>query len=253
MNIPRIASIVCLSLCLSPLGHAADFASTEAKLRTAMKSDVRTPEEVLRDAERKPIETLSFFGLRDDMKVVELMPGGGWFTKLLAPTLAERGQLIIALGTDGVATNLLNKPGFEKVKVAATQSKMYRPEGSSLYNLELPKSDVENADLVVTFRNYHNFGVDGRRAVNKFAHDSLKKGGLYGVLDHTRRHMEPDGPENGRRVDPVLCIKEVQEAGFVLVDYSRLHFHPDDELRYEVGRKSVTGNTDRFALIFRKL
>ena len=81
---------------------------------------------------------------------------------------------------------------------------------------------------------------------------ALKPGGLYGVLDHTRRHMEPDGPENWRRMDPVLVIKEVQAAGFQLVDYSDIHFTPDDELRYEVGRKSVTGNTDRFTLLFRK-
>jgi predicted methyltransferase len=53
-------------------------------------------------------------------------------------------------------------------------------------------------------------------------------------------------------MDPVLIIKEVQEAGFQLVDYSTLHYRPDDELRYEVGRKSVTGNTDRFTLLFIK-
>ena len=53
-------------------------------------------------------------------------------------------------------------------------------------------------------------------------------------------------------MDPVLVIKEVQAAGFVLEDFSNLHFKPDDELRYEVGRKTVTGNTDRFVLLFRK-
>ncbi|MFZ1625433.1 MAG: methyltransferase, partial [Gammaproteobacteria bacterium] len=55
-----------------------------------------------------------------------------------------------------------------------------------------------------------------------------------------------------RRVDPVLAIKEVQAAGFVFEDFTNLHYIPDDELRYEVGRRSVTGNSDRFALRFRK-
>ena len=72
------------------------------------------------------------------------------------------------------------------------------------------------------------------------------------MVDHTRRHMEPDGPENIRRVDPVQLIKELQSSGFVFVDYSRVHFKPDDELRYEVGRATVTGNTDRFTMIFKK-
>jgi predicted methyltransferase len=64
--------------------------------------------------------------------------------------------------------------------------------------------------------------------------------------------MEDDGPENRRRIDPVLAIKEIQAAGFRLVDYSKLHYRPDDELRYEVGRASVTGNTDRWTLKFIK-
>jgi predicted methyltransferase len=104
--------------------------------------------------------------------------------------------------------------------------------------------------MVLTFRNYHNFDAAGRAALNKAVHDALKPGGIYGVVDHTRRHMQEDDPENGRRMDPVLAIKEIQAAGFELVDFSDLHYIPDDELRYEVGRKTVTGNTDRFTLKF---
>ena len=64
--------------------------------------------------------------------------------------------------------------------------------------------------------------------------------------------MQSENDENGRRVDPVLVIKEVEAAGFEFVDYSNLHYKADDELRYEVGRKSVTGNSDRFTLLFKK-
>ena len=64
--------------------------------------------------------------------------------------------------------------------------------------------------------------------------------------------MQPHSAEVWRRVDPVQVIKEVQAVGFKLLDYSDLHYKPDDELRYEVGRKSVTGNTDRFTLLFEK-
>jgi predicted methyltransferase len=65
--------------------------------------------------------------------------------------------------------------------------------------------------------------------------------------------MQADDNENGRRVDPVLAIKEIQASGFELVDYSDLHYRADDELLYEVGRRSVTGNTDRWTLKFKKL
>jgi len=72
------------------------------------------------------------------------------------------------------------------------------------------------------------------------------------VVDHTRRHMQATSNENRRRIDPVLAIKEIQAAGFILEDYATLHYRLDDELRYEVGRKTVAGNTDRFTLKFRK-
>jgi len=217
-----------------------------------MASDVRTEEEVARDQNRLPVETLEFFGLRDDMKVIELIPGGGWYTKLLAPVLAENGDFYVALGTGRVQETVLNQPGFEQVKVVATDAKMYRPEGSRKYALELDGLGVDNADMVFTFRNYHNFGPEGRAAMNAAVFAALKPGGVYAVVDHTRRHMEADNNENVRRTDPVLAILEIEKAGFDFVGYSDLHFRPDDTLVYEVGRKTVTGNTDRWALKFMK-
>jgi predicted methyltransferase len=89
--------------------------------------------------------------------------------------------------------------------------------------------------------------------MNQAAHKALKKGGIYALVDHTRRHMQVDNSENGRRVDPVMAIKEIQDSGFELVDYSDLHYRADDELQYEVGRRSVSGNTDRWTLKFKKI
>jgi len=244
-----------LALLLASCSYAAlaeDFDAVEAKLKAAMQSDVRTTGEIDRDANRKPVETLEFFGLRDDMKVVELLPGGGWYTKLLAPVLAENGEFYVALGTSNVQANLLDKAGFDKVGVLAEDAKIYRPEGSRTYALEMGGLGITDVDIVFTFRNYHNFGAEGRAALNKAVYDALKPGGIYAVVDHSRRPMEPDNPENRRRIDPVLAIKEIQGAGFELVDFSDLHYRPDDELRYEVGRKTVTGNTDRWTLKFRK-
>ena len=248
-SIPFLAAAL---LCTS--AAANDFDAVEAKLEVAMASEVRTERDIERDRNRAPVETLRFFGLRDDMRIVELLPGGGWYTKLLAPVMAENGEFYVAFGTGRVEKSLAGEKGFENINIVARDAKLYRPEGSRFYALELDGDGlgVENADMVLTFRNYHNFGPEGRAAMNKAAYEALKPGGIYAVVDHSRRQMEADNDENRRRMDPVLAIKEIQAAGFELVDFSTLHFRPDDELRYEVGRKTVTGNTDRFTLKFRK-
>lgn len=232
--------------------YADDYSAVETKLKAAMEADIRTPAEVDRDRNRKPVETLEFFGLRDDMKVVELLPGGGWYTKLLAPVMAENGEFYVALGSGRVKERVLNQAGFDHVQVVAEDANIFRPEGSRTYAIEMSGLGVEDADIVFTFRNYHNFGEDGRMAMNSAVYEALKPGGIYAVVDHSRRHMEGDSDENRRRLDPVLAIKEIQSAGFELVDFSTLHFRPDDELRFEVGRKTVTGNTDRWTLKFKK-
>jgi len=234
------------------LAFADDFDAVEAKLEAALKADIRTDKEKDRDRNRRPVDTLKFFGLRDDMKIVELIPGGGWYTKLLAPVVQDNGEYYAAFGTGRISKSLVTEPGFEDIQVIATDSKLYRKEDARFYSLETNGLGVDGMDMVLTFRNYHNFDDEGRAAMNKAAFDALKSGGVYAVVDHTRRHMEGDNDENRRRIDPVLAIHEIEAAGFDFVNYSDLHYRADDELRYEVGRKTVTGNTDRWTLKFVK-
>lgn len=225
---------------------AADFDAVEAKLKSAMAAEGRPEGDVKRDRNRKPIQTLKFLGLRDNMKVVEIIPGGGWYTRLLAPVLEDKGELHLAYGAD----RALKIEGLNNLKNAAKNAKIsFSSEGMGIADANI---NVKRADMVLTFRNYHNLSDSSRETMNKQAYKVLKKGGIYGVVDHTRRHMEPKNNENGRRFDPVLAIKEIQAAGFEFVDYSDLHYRSDDELRYEVGKKSVTGNSDRWTLKFKK-
>ncbi len=241
-----------LLLVSAGMAFADDFDAVEAKLKAAMTADIRTDAEKDRDRNRRPVDTLRFFGLRDNMKILELLPGGGWYSKLLAPVVQDNGEYFAALGTGRISESLVTEPGFQDIQVIATDSKVYRKDGARAYTLETDGFGVTDFDMVLTFRNYHNFDAEGRAAMNKAAFDALKPGGIYAVVDHTRRHMEGDTPENGRRIDPVLAIHEIQAAGFEFVDYSDLHYRPDDELRYEVGRKTVTGNTDRWTFKFVK-
>jgi predicted methyltransferase len=224
----------------------------DAKVEAALAAEGRPANDVARDANRRPLATLKFFGLEDDMRVLELLPGGGWYTRILAPVLAENGQLYVALGTGNVEENIAPLPGFEKIEILETTANLRRPPGSRHYVMDDFEFGVSDLDMVLTFRNVHNFGEEGRMMMHRQSFDALKSGGVYGVVDHTRRHMERDDNENRRRIDPVLVIKEVQAAGFEFVDYSDLHFRADDELEYEVGRRSVSGNTDRFTFLFRK-
>jgi predicted methyltransferase len=224
----------------------------DTKVAGALAAESRPEADRERDMNRRPLQTLRFFGLKDNMRVLELIPGGGWYTRVLAPVLAENGKLYVAIGTDRVRKNVLGQPGFEQVERLDITDNLHRPKGSRVYTVDDFDFGLTGLDMVLTFRNLHNFGADGRATINSQAFKALKSGGLYGVVDHTRRHMESDNCENRRRLDPVLAIKEILEQGFEFVDYSDLHYRADDELEYEVGRRSVTGNTDRFTLLFRK-
>ena len=241
----------CVIAALS-LSAVAQEDSVEAKIRAAMAGDVRSEADVARDRNRKPVETLQFFQLSDDMRVLELLPGGGWYTKLLAPVMRENGELYVSIGTNNVQQNLLTEPGFDHVKVLDIGVELVRDGPFGTRNVEPFEFGVRDVDLVLTFRNWHNFTPEGRANLNAAVFQALRSGGLFGVIDHSRRHMATLTAETRRRVDVVDIIREALDAGFEFVDYSDLHYRPDDELRFEVGRATVTGNTDRFTLLFRK-
>jgi len=233
---------------------AQDDGVLRDKVLAALHNDaLMSAEEQAREAERQPAEVLSFFRLREDMKVMELLPFGGWYSKILAQVLQDSGKLYVTQPEVGGYSDdmraMLALPGMESVEEIAWGRTA--PEGESPWSAS-GSWDVEPLDLVLTFRNYHNFGYDDRMAINKSAFDALKSGGWYGIVDHTRRHLEADSRANGRRVDPVLVIKEVQDSGFVLEDYSNVLSRPQDELKLEVAQPEVVGQTDRFVLLFRK-
>jgi len=232
------------------MAQPANPTDFQQRVMAAMQGEIRSDEDRARDTNRMPAEVLEFFRMREDMRVIEILPAGGWYTKILAPVLRERGKLYVTHPPGFYADafdQIADLPGLEAVEQigwgASGGSGPFGPSG---------RWDVEPVDLVLTFRNYHNFTPADRMTVNRSSFDALKPGGYYGVVDHTRRHMEAGNRENGRRVDPVLAIREIEAAGFEFVDFSDLLARPADELTYEVGNPAVSGHTDRFTLLFRK-
>ena len=242
-------NLICImSVLLSSQLMAADSAATRDKIEQALTSSFRDAAETARDANRKPGEVLEFFGLEDDMKVLEISPATGYWSKLVGPTLCENGgELIFSVGvSDDFKNDVMSLDGLECSSAINNDI--------TLRNLPEFSFDDSQFDMVLTFWNLHNPSVEGRENLNEAAFSALKSGGIYGVVDHTRRHLEPTSREaqNGRRLDPVLIIKEMIDVGFEFVDFSPMHYHPEDDLSQEVGTPGVRGNTDRFTMSFRK-
>ncbi len=260
MNHPKfaLAAAIAATLLLAALPARAQMAPAAPKSETALAiekalaSDIRTPEERARDArERKPVQTLEFFGLQPNMSVVELLPGAGWYTKILGQVLADKGKLYVAIGGERLAPRL-KEWKLDKVEVPAIKAEMKPSAQFGVFQVDSFDIPVKNVDMVLTFRNYHNMTAASRAKLNTAVLGMLKPGGIYGIVDHTARHNEPLNAETWRRIDPVLVIKEAEAAGFEFVDFSNLHYRPDDELRYDSQRPTLAGYSDRFTLKFRK-
>ncbi|MCC6296036.1 MAG: SEL1-like repeat protein, partial [Pseudomonadales bacterium] len=203
-------------------------------LRAAIDSDQRTPAFAARDRYRHPYETLRFFGIRPDQTVVEIWPGAGWYTEILAPYLRERGKLYAAHFPAAAPLPYYRQLRADfTAKMAADPARYDRVELTEF--LPPDHTDIAppgSADLVLTFRNVHNWTMRGggeARTLAAFAafHSALKPGGVLGVVDHRLPADRPltDQEESGYlREDFVIAVAE--RAGFVLAARSELNATP---------------------------
>lgn len=257
---------------------AAEFdAKTAAAVDAAINGDHRTDAQKARDAARKPREVLEFLGFRSDMTVVEIWPGGGWYTQILAPALKDDGALYAA-GADP------NDPyGFQRrglgtfLKMMGDNPELYRHVVVTTMSLPY-KIDVApkgSADMVVTFRNVHNWFMElfggGKYAVLPFQamYDALKPGGTLGIVDHRWPDPATEDPvaANGY-VSKERTIALAESVGFELVAESDMLANPRDTRDHERGvwslppnfsagdknreRYAAIGESDRFLLKFLK-
>ncbi|MCL1104113.1 methyltransferase [Shewanella algicola] len=209
-------------------------------LAKAVASEFRTAENKLRDNHRHPAETLAFFDIKPEQTVIELWPGGGWYAEILAPYLAEKGKY--------VAANFETEPAADTKQTAYYKSAGLRFEKwvsdnkASVGNVQFVTLDPpakfslgkdNSADHVLTFRNLHNWAMKGElEGVFKAAHDVLKVGGSFGVVEH--RANIGMAAESGY-MDENQMVELAKKYGFELTASSEINANPKDSKDYPKG------------------
>ena len=217
----------------------ASAAHADDALKAAIASKDRTQANVTRDGARHPYETLSFFGIKPTMTVVELAPGGGWYTEILAPYLRDKGTLIAAAdsttsaneGAKRSAAGLTKKFEANPAMYGKVQRGVFEPPRE--YNFAAPNS----VDLVVTFRNIHNWtgGSESQiKDIFKSVHTALKPGGIFGVVEHRMPAARP-ADQNSGYLHEATVIKMIESAGFKLVAKSEINANPRDTADHNKG------------------
>jgi predicted methyltransferase len=252
INSKVIASVLYAALTLTATpSHAAQIPGA---IGAAVASDARPEADKARDANRKPAETVAFAGVKPGDQVGELLPGGGYYTRILSKVVGEHGH-VYAFAPPPLASAPADMPDFSARVRAIAADPSYANVSVVLQQLNDVRFPAP-LDLVWTSQNYHDFhniaGVDVA-VLNKQVFDALKPGGVYLVLDHAA------APGAGssvtatlHRIDPETVKKEVLAAGFVLEASSPLLRRTDDPHTATVFDAAIRGKTDQFILKFRK-
>ncbi|WP_333681750.1 methyltransferase [Dyella sp.] len=219
---------------LVPPTSASDF--TSGQLDSVLAGSWRSAHNKARDVYRHPKATLQFLGLQPDKTVIEITPGGGWYTEILAPLLRDNGHYIAAVsGGNG---------GEDKQDADALRAKFkadpaqYGKASVVIYN---PKAPVfgppGSADMVLTFRNVHNWTMAGNaEAMFKAFYTVLKTGGTLGVVDHRAAPGATLESSKGSGYLPTdYVIKLATDAGFKLDGQSEINANPKDTKNYPKG------------------
>ncbi len=231
-----MAAGAALLLCVS-----AAQAAPPANVAAALSAPDRTDADKTRDAARKPAEMLEFSGVKSGDKVGELVPGGGYFTRLLSAAVGPSGKVYAAVPV----------ADLEKAKAAAKGN--VEPVGMTPDSLGLP----EPVDLIFTAQNYHDFHLKRLNldvaAVNKRLYDALKPGGVLLIIDHAAAPGAPiETADSLHRIDPAVVRREVEAAGFKFVGENNAVRNPADPKTASVFDPAIRGKTDQFVYKFQK-
>jgi predicted methyltransferase len=260
-------------LTLAPLLPACSTTPPpDTQLQSLIAGPQRSAKNSVRDVYRHPYETLTYFGLRNDQTVVEIEPGSGaWWTEILAPYLHDHGQYYAAgpANDDTSAEAVSSRVGFA-AKLASDPAIYNKVIVTQFDGERLDIAPPGSADMVLTFRNLHNWIADGTApaALHAF-YRALKPGGVLGIEDHRGRTDQPQDPKAASgyvRQDYAIAL--VEKAGFKLVGASEIDANPKDTKDYPAGvwtlpptlrlkdqdraKYLAIGESDRFLLKFIK-
>ena len=221
---------------------AAEEVAPAMTLAEAVGSDLRSEEEKARDAWRHPAQTLEFFGLEPDDKVVEVWPGGGWYTNILAPWLGSGGGTLVAAGFDTATIADADRKARAEQRLAEFKSAYADPkfgtiEYSAFSAASGPLTADGTADAVLTFRNLHNWMAGGY--AEKFFADAylaLKPGGTLGVVEHRLPSTQAQDPKASSGYVHEDYVKALATAaGFEFVEASEVNANPADTADHPFG------------------
>ena len=233
---------VAVALCGATVAYAQSAPTAEAKrhataatsLDTVVAGSWRDPANVARDGYRHPKETLGFFGIAPTQTVIEITPGGGWYSEILAPFLHDHGQYIAAVVDPAAVAEgksrdyqQKSKTGLEsKFAAAAAQYGKAKVVG---YDPKAPVfGPADSADLVLTFRNVHNWRMSGQaEGMFKGFYAVLKPGGVLGVVEH-RAKADVAANDKSGYVGQAQVIALAEAAGFKLQEKSEINANPLD-------------------------
>jgi predicted methyltransferase len=267
-----LASLVAgFAACLMVTAAAANTTSGAAlkKLQDVVNGDHRAADRKARDKHRHPVETLSFFGIQPNMTVVELWPYGGWFTEIIAPYVKGSGAYYVAMNDPANARGATQNEALKKM-LDARPDLYSEVKWSVLAPGKMQFAPDGTADMVLTFRNIHNWVWQKTdKEVWAAAFKALKPGGVLGVTEHRNNdpNYAPLQPGNAY-VGEDWAIKEIEAAGFKLAGRSDVNRNPKDTKDYPKGvwtlppgyaegdkdreKYTAIGESDRFTLRFVK-
>lgn len=247
MKIIRQALPIMAAFALIAPAQSPAAAAPSRAIRSAVADPARPPEDVARDPNRRPAQIIAFAGVRPGDRIVELIPGGGYYTRLLARAVGPRGR-VFAVVTPGFA----QRPGaMDRFRAAMTPYPNVEIVVSDLTALTMARP----VDLVWTSENYHdlhNGPTADVPAVDRAVFGVLRRGGILYVEDHAAPGTGVSATSTLHRIDPQAVRDELRAAGFRLEAESQLLANPADRHSARVNDPSISGHTDRFAMRFRK-
>ncbi|HUX73882.1 MAG TPA: hypothetical protein VMV25_08355 [Steroidobacteraceae bacterium] len=260
------AAILALAAAAAAAAPAPRF---DPALAAAVASSARSGAFRARDAARHPLAELSFFGIKPTMTVVELWPGGGYWTEILGPYLAAQGRYYVALPAPGDAEEDRGVAHW-RARMAAQEQRLGTIHETMLGPGHYDIAPPDSADMVVTFRNLHNWMYGGYAEQALAAcFKALKPGGIFGIEEHRGRNdrtQDPRAKDGYVREDYAIAL--IKKAGFEYLGSSQINANPRDTKNWVNGvwtlpptlsqgakdraRYLAVGEADNFVLKFRK-